>query len=96
VIERLGIDSAYNTLAEGARINTSPSTMFQMFLLFRHFVATMDRRSFGMIGCEGQHYLRLSIATSMDDLKTAMDSLSEAVEDENGFRDYFAKQEPLY
>ena len=34
-------------------------------------VATMDRRSFGKIDSEGQHFLRLSIATGAADLAEA-------------------------
>ena len=41
------------------RERSSPATLLQMFLLWRHQVATMDRRSFGSLGSEGQHYLRI-------------------------------------
>ena len=49
----------------GLRQRSSPSTLLQRFLLLRHHVATLDRRSFGTIGSEGKHYLRISIATAM-------------------------------
>ena len=43
-----------------------------MFLLFVHGVATMDRKSFGRIGAEPFHYLRLSIATGTEELKKGL------------------------
>src|SRR5579872_2794834 len=57
VCERLGIRDPF------------ASTAFQMFLLFEYGVATLDRKSFGRIGAEGKHYLRISIATSFEDLR---------------------------
>ena len=48
------------------------ATEFQRRLLYDHHVATLDRRSFGVIGTEGKQFLRISIATSMEDLKEAM------------------------
>ena len=51
------------------RKQTTPSTLLQMFLLFEYQVATMDRKSFGRIGTENLHFLRLSIATDIDSLK---------------------------
>ncbi len=63
VCESLGAMEAHAALPAEARERTSPATLFQMFLLWRHHVATLDRRSFGRIGSDGQHYLRLSIAT---------------------------------
>lgn len=51
---------------------TRDASQFQRRLLFKHHVATLDRRSFGVIGSEGKQYLRLSIATSMRDLEEAM------------------------
>ncbi len=50
VCERIGAFEAFERLPEAERAKTSPSTLFQMFLLYRHHVATMDRRSFGRIG----------------------------------------------
>ncbi|MGZ5442895.1 MAG: pyridoxal phosphate-dependent aminotransferase [Thermoanaerobaculia bacterium] len=48
------------------------ATEFQRRLLYDYHVATLDRRSFGVIGTEGKEFLRISIATSMEDLKEAM------------------------
>lgn len=67
------------------------STMFQMFLLFEYGVATLDRKSFGQIGAEGKHYLRISIATAMDDLREAVTRIEAAADDVEGFRRFVAK-----
>ena len=67
---------------------SSPSTLVQMFLLWRYQVATMDRRSFGSIGAEDQHYLRISIATALDDLRIALDRISVATTDVDGFQQF--------
>ena len=66
-----------------------------MFLLYRYGVATMDRASFGRIGSEGQHFLRLSIANSMDDIQRGIARIKEAVDDSNGFTN-FVKEERLW
>jgi aspartate/methionine/tyrosine aminotransferase len=92
--ERLGVIAAHRALPPEQRERTTPSTMFQMFLLYRHQVATMDRRSFGSIGSDGQHYLRISIATGLDDLREAMKRLAAAADDRNGFRS-FLEEGPL-
>ena len=63
-----------------------PSRQLQLFLLFRHGVATLDRNSFGVLGSEGQHFLRISVATSMGDLEEGMRRLAVAANDSDGFR----------
>jgi aspartate/methionine/tyrosine aminotransferase len=88
VCERLGAIEAFASLPESVRTRTSPATLFQMFLLWRHHVATMDRRSFGRIGSEGQHYLRISIATAMDDLVLALERIRTAAADRRGFESF--------
>ena len=66
VCESLGaIDASCEPSPAAERDRTSPSTLFQMFLLWEYHVATLDRHSFGRIGSEGQHYLRISIATGL-------------------------------
>lgn len=79
VCERLGIHDRF------------ASSMFQMFLLYEYGVATLDRKSFGQIGAEDKHYLRISIATAMDDLKEAVARLERASTDVEGFRRFIAK-----
>jgi aspartate/methionine/tyrosine aminotransferase len=86
VCESIGALAAFESLPAAARGRTSPSTLFQMFLLYRHHVATLDRKSFGQIGAEGRHFLRISIATGMDDLKQALARIQAAAADRDGFR----------
>jgi aspartate/methionine/tyrosine aminotransferase len=69
--------------------------MFQLFALYKHGVATMDRNSFGKIGTEGRHYLRLSTAASMDVLKEGLKRMAAAGKDKQGFAEYFKKGEHL-
>ncbi len=93
VVERLGIEEAFDGLAQNIRDRSSPATLFQLFLLYRYRVATMDRRSFSTLGSEGQHYLRLSIANSDDELEEAVRRIAMASQDEAGFRDFMASGE---
>ncbi len=92
----LGIIKIYNGLPEVERCKTSPSTLLQMFLLYCYGVATMDRKSFGSIGVEDSHFLRISFATSMDELKLAVERIRRAAFDVNGFSDYVASGGRLY
>ena len=89
--ERVGAIEAFGSLPPETRELTSPSTLFQLFLLFRHHVATMDRRSFGRIGAEGKHYLRISIATALDDLEEAARRIRIAASDRDGFEGFFSE-----
>jgi len=92
----IGANSAFESLPADVRPHTSPSTLFQMFLLFRHHVATLDRRSFGSIGHEGKHFLRFSVATSLPDLMEGMDRLTRAVNDTAGFAAYVREGNRLF
>jgi len=96
VCENLGIMEAFQNLPPDLQKKTSPSTLFQMFLLFEYQVATMDRKSFGRIGAENFHYLRLSFATDTDSLKEGLRRLSIASQDKKGFSQFFKKREHLY
>jgi len=84
--KRLGVLDAYASLPTDVRRRTSPSTLFQLFLLSSYAVATLDRRSFGVIGSDGKHYLRISIATGMLDLQEAVRRIAAAADDIAGFR----------
>jgi aspartate/methionine/tyrosine aminotransferase len=95
VVERLGIDAAWEALPDATRRETSPATLFQLFLLHRYHVATMDRRSFGRLDSEGQHFLRLSIATGADDLREAVARIAVAAGDAVGFRAFLKSGVPL-
>ncbi len=86
VCESLGAIEAHAALPPAMRDATTPATLFQRFLLFRHHVATLDRKSFGRLGSEGKHYLRLSIATSLTQLELAMQRIERASRDADGFR----------
>lgn len=95
VCEDLGVVDAFDGLPLHVKAKTSPSTLFQMFLLFRYDVATLDRRSFGRIGAEGKHFLRISIATEIDDLKEAVERIARAARDRAGFASFMVSGAPL-
>jgi aspartate/methionine/tyrosine aminotransferase len=78
-----------------AHASLPPATLFQLFLLFRYGVATLDRKSFGVIGSEGKHYLRMSIATSLEQLEEAVVRIAAAAGDREGFRRFVAGGEHL-
>ncbi len=90
--ESLGVGEAYAALPAGARSRTTPAGMLQMFLLYRYGVATMDRASFGRIGAEGQDFLRLSIANSMDDIRRGVARIGAAANDAGGFAGFVAEE----
>jgi len=91
VCRELGILDAYRALDPDARRRTSPSTLLQRFLLFEHGVATMDRSSFGRIGAEGEHFLRLSIANGWSELEKGVERLARGAADPQGFQRFLAQ-----
>ena len=96
VCERLGAIAACAALPPDARERTSPATLLQMFLLWRYHVATLDRRSFGRIGSEDQHYLRISIATATEDLRLGLERVREAAADRAGFEAFVREGRHLW
>jgi len=92
VVENLKIDEAYASMPEEVQKTTSPSTLFQMFLLWKYQVATLDRKSFGQIGTENMHFLRLSIATGLEDLKIGMERMANAINDAAGFAKFIEEE----
>jgi aspartate aminotransferase len=66
----------------------TPARAVQAFLLERYGVATMDRHSFGRIGADGQHFLRVSIAASLERLMEAAERISRAAKDTEGFAEF--------
>ncbi|RMF74820.1 MAG: aminotransferase class I/II-fold pyridoxal phosphate-dependent enzyme [Acidobacteria bacterium] len=96
VCERLGVFDAYAKLPDDVKAKTSPSTLFQMFLLFEHHVATVDRRSFGQIGTEDKHFIRLSIANADDELLEGVRRIADAADDREGFRRFVERGEHLF
>ena len=91
VCREVGAMDAYAALPLEERRRTSPSTLFQLFLLYEYAVATLDRRSFGVIGSENEHYLRISIATGTDDLREAVRRIGAAAKDRAGFRRFMSE-----
>ena len=85
VCERLGAITLFEKMPRDAAALSSPSTLFQKFLLYRYGVATMDRRSFGRIGSEGRHFLRISTAASLEALREGISRLEKASVDRGGF-----------
>ena len=96
VCKNLGIMDAFKSLPQEIRKRTSPSTIFQMFLLYEYQVATMDRKSFGRIGTENLHYLRLSFATDTESLKEGIKRIAAASGDKKGFNLFSNRGEHLY
>jgi aspartate aminotransferase len=96
VCKSLGVMEAFQELPADVRLKTSPSTLFQMFLLFKYQVATLDRKSFGRLGVEDLHFLRLSIATDLELLKEGVQRIAAASADKAGFRKFFDRGECLY
>jgi aspartate/methionine/tyrosine aminotransferase len=92
----LGAIDAYESLPADDKVRTSPSTIFQMFALYEHGVATMDRPSFGVIGSEGKHFLRLSTATDMNSLKEGLKRIEAATKDAAGFDRFVGRKEHDY
>lgn len=96
VCENLGVLDAYAALDEATKNKTSPSTLFQMFALYSHQVAVLDRRSFGKIGTEDKHYIRLSYASDISILKEGVLRLQKAFEDKQGFKMFMKARKHLY
>lgn len=95
VCERLGVLDAYAALDPAAQRRTSPSRLFQLFALYRHGVAVLHRESFGTRGAEGEHYVRLSIATSLDTLREGVRRLAATADDCDGFAHFMTEPEAM-
>jgi aspartate aminotransferase len=94
--EELGAMDAFNALPKEIQAKTSPSTLFQMFALFHHNVACLDRRSFGKIGSEKEHFIRLSAAADIETLKQGVQNLNDAFQDKPGFKKYIQQKTNVY
>ena len=66
-----------------------------MFLLYEHGVAAMDRRSFGSLGAENQHYMRLSFVADLSSLNSGVDGLEKASNDRDGFFRFFKQHQDM-
>lgn len=93
---QLGVFEAYDSLSDNTHKASSPSTLFQMFLLYEYQVAVMDRQSFGIIGTENLHFLRLSIASELEALEEGVRRIESAGKDIEGFKRFVQKGEHLY
>ena len=91
VCEKLDLIEKHNNLPIDQQ--SSPANLFQMFALYEHQVAVMDRKSFGQIGAEGKHFLRLSIAAETSVLEDGVHRLKNASEDLSGLN-RFIKERP--
>ena len=91
VCEKLDLIEKHNRLPNDQQ--SSPANLFQMFALYEHQVAVMDRKSFGQIGANGKHFLRLSIAAETSILEEGVQRLKNASEDISGL-DRFIKERP--
>ena len=89
VCNNLGIVDRHAKMSATERAQISPSGLFQMFVLYHHNIAVLDRQSFGKLGTEGQHYIRLSIASDLAVLEDGIDKLSDAVQDCSGIEQFF-------
>jgi aspartate aminotransferase len=92
--ENLGAMEAFAQMSPEEQAMSSPSTLMQMFLLYRYGVATMDRPSFCRLGSEGENYLRLSTATDDESLLEGVRRIGEAVQDVDGFAEFVAQGVP--
>jgi aspartate aminotransferase len=79
----LGILEYCRSRADNPKV-PAPSTIFQMFALYEHGVATLDRNAFGTVDSEGQHYIRVSLASDIDTLTSGVTRLKAAAADEKG------------
>ncbi|MFI5299360.1 MAG: pyridoxal phosphate-dependent aminotransferase [Polyangiales bacterium] len=88
-----GVLHALGAIDAGTRLGVPPSKVFQMFLLYRHGLATMDRNSFGRLGVVDQHFLRFSTATALDDLREGLRRMATAACDKRGFEAFVRESE---
>jgi len=93
VCESLGLIDHHSNLNDAAKKETSPAGLFQMFALYDHQVAVLDRLSFGRIGAEGKHFLRPSTASELGVLRNGVQRLRDAAQDQTGL-EKFLKERP--
>jgi aspartate/methionine/tyrosine aminotransferase len=95
VCSKLELTEFYSALSESEKKETSPAGIFQMFALYEHQVAVLDRRSFGSLGSEGKHYLRLSTASEIEVLREGVQKLKNASEDQDGLKRFLERRPDL-
>jgi aspartate/methionine/tyrosine aminotransferase len=95
VCRSLGIHDFYDRLSDERKRKTSPATLLMRFLLYYHGVATVDRRSFGVLRSEGQHFVRISYATDMRSIEEGVARIRKGARDGDGFREFIEDAEAL-
>ena len=95
VCESLGATAHFESLPDALKATTSPATLVSRFLLYYHGVALVDRRSFGVLGSEGQDFLRLSYAADMDSIREGIRRIAAGVEDHPGFARFLRDETAL-
>ena len=95
VCSNLGLMEFHEGLPESEKKETSPAGFFQMFALYEHQVAVLDRRSFGSLGSEGKHYLRLSTASEIGVLREGVRRLEEASKNQAGLQRFLQNRPDL-
>ena len=86
----VGAVDAFEKLPPEKQAKTSASEFFQRFALFKHGVASLDRKGFCRIGSEGQHFVRISMASDMKTLLEGVRRLGAAATDIDGFQSFLA------
>ena len=91
----LGLIDYCNGLPEAQQATNSPAGLFQMFALYEHQVAVLDRLSFGRIGADGKHFLRLSTASDLPVLQEGVKRLRSAASDHAGLQRFLVERPDL-
>ncbi len=92
VCDDLGATAAFDAFPDEVKARTSPATLVSRFLLYYHGVALVDRRSFGVLGSEGQNFLRLSYAADMDSIREGVSRIARGASDRDGFARFLADE----
>jgi aspartate/methionine/tyrosine aminotransferase len=95
VCRNLGIHDFHHRLPDERKRKTSPATLLSRFLLYYHGIATVDRRSFGVLQSEGQHFVRISYATDLASIEEGVARIRRGAGDGAGFRKFTEDAEAL-
>lgn len=92
--EDLGIMAERERLIGQGASPAPAATIFQMFALYHHAVATLDRAAFGTLDSGDEHYVRISLASDLQTLLEGVKRLATAAVDREGFS-RFAEEKDL-
>jgi aspartate/methionine/tyrosine aminotransferase len=95
VCRNLGLHDFHDRLPDERKRKTSPATLLSRFLLYYHGIATVDRRSFGVLKSEGQHFVRISYATDLASIEEGVARIRRGASDRAGFRKFTEDAEAL-